>query len=83
MKRKHRRTLRAIYDVQANLDWSDIEGLFAELGAQKREHAGSRVRFRFPDGTRAVFHVPHPASETGRATVRAVMNVLKRMGVEP
>ena len=55
MKRKHRRTLAAIYNVQANLDWSDIEALFVELGADVRERAGSRVRFRFPDGTRAVF----------------------------
>ncbi len=83
MKRKHRRTLAAIYNVQANLDWSDIEALFVELGADVRERAGSRVRFRFPDGTRAVFHEPHPTSETGRATVRVVMNLLKRMGVEP
>ncbi len=83
MKRKHRRTLAAVYDVQANLDWSDIEALFAALGADKREQAGSRARFRFPDGTRAVFHVPHPTGETGRAVVRAVKNLLRRMGVEP
>ena len=83
MKRKHRRTLAAIYDVQANLDWADIEALFVELGADMRERAGSRVRVRFPDGTRAVFHEPHPTSETGLATVRAVMHLLKRMGVEP
>lgn len=37
----------------------------------------------FPDGTKAVFHEPHPTSETGRATVRQVMNLLKRMGIEP
>ena len=83
MKRKHRRTLAAIYKVQANLDWTDIEALFAELGAEMRERAGSRVRYRFPDGTRAVFHEPHPSTETGRATVREVMKLLKRMGVEP
>ena len=83
MRRKHRRTLAAIYDVQANLDWADIEALLVELGADLRERAGSRVRFRFPDGTRAVFHEPHPTRETGRATVRQVMNLLKRMGIEP
>ena len=80
MKRKHRRTLAAIYGVQANLDWEDIEALFVELGAEIRERAGSRVRYRFPDGTRAVFHEP---SRDGRAAVREVMNLLKRMGVEP
>jgi hypothetical protein len=83
MKRRHRRTLAAIYNVQTNLAWADIEALFVELGADMRERTGSRVRFRFPDGTRAVFHEPHPTSETGRATVREVMNLLKRMGVEP
>lgn len=83
MKRKHRRTLEAIYKVQTNLDWKDIESLFVELGAEVRERAGSRVRFRFPDGTRAVFHEPHPSSETKRATARAIMNLLKTMGVKP
>lgn len=83
MKRKHHRTLAAVYNVQANLDWTDIEALFSELGAEIRERAGSRIRYRFPDGTRAVFHTPHPSRETGRATVREVMNLLKRMGVEP
>ena len=47
MKRKHRRTVAAIYDVRANLDWADIEALFVELGADMRERAGSRVRFPF------------------------------------
>ena len=83
MKRKHRRTLAAIYNVQANIDWTDIEALFVDLGAEVRERSGSRVRFRFPDGTRAVFHEPHPSRETGRAAVREVMNLLRRMGVEP
>lgn len=83
LRRKHRRTLEAIYKVQKNLDWKDIEALFRELGAEVRERAGSRVRFRFPDGTRAVFHEPHPSGETGRATVRAIMSMLKTMGVKP
>ena len=83
MKRKHRRTLAAIYNVQANLDWTEIDALFIDLGAETRERTGSRVRYRFPDGTRAVFHEPHPSTETGRATVREVMNLLKRMGIEP
>ena len=83
LNRRHRRTLEAIYRVQANVDWQQIEALFIELGAEIRQRSGSRVRFRFPDGTRAVFHQPHPSSETGQATVRAIMNMLRRMGVEP
>lgn len=83
MKRKHRRTLAAIYNVQASIDWTDIEALFVDLGAEVRERSGSRVRYRFPDGTRAVLHEPHPSRETGRAAVREAMNLLRRMGVEP
>ncbi len=83
MKRKYRRTLEAIHRVQANIDWNDVEALFVELGAEMRERAGSRVRYRFPDGTRAVFHKPHPSNEMGRASVREIMNLLKRMGVKP
>ena len=72
MKRKHRRTLAAIYDVQANLDWADIEALFVELGADVRERAGSRVRFRFPDGTRrsSTNRTP-PARPAGRRCGRS------------
>jgi len=83
VNRRHRRTLEAIYRVQANLDWQQIEALFIELGAEVRQRSGSRVRFRFPDGTRAVFHQPHPSRETGQATVRSIMNVLRRMDIKP
>ena len=83
MKGKHRRTLESIYKVQTNLDWNDIESLLVELGAEVRDRAGSRVRFRFPDRTRAVFHEPRPSSETKRATVRVIMNLLKTMEVPP
>ena len=83
MNRRQRRTLEAIYRVQANLDWQQIEALFIELGAEIRQRSGSRMRFRFPDGTRAVFHRPHPSNEMGQGTVRAIMNLLRRMGVEP
>ena len=83
VNRRHRRTLEAIYRVQANLDWTEIEALFIELAAEIRQPAGSRVRFRFPDGMRAVFHQRHPSGETGRATVRAIMHLLRRMGIRP
>ena len=82
VRRKHRRTLEAISNVQADLDWNDIEALFVELEAEVKERAGSRVRYRFPDGTRAVFHRPHPSNRTGRATVRAIRGLLRRMGVQ-
>ncbi len=75
MRRKHRRSLEAISRFQANIDWKDIEALFVEFGAEVRQRAGSRVRYRFPDGTSAVFHRPHPSPRTVRATVPAIRNL--------
>ena len=72
MKRKHRRTLAAIYDVQANLDWSPIEGLFAELGADKREQAGLGCGFasRTEQGRCSMYRTP-PAKQDVRPYVRS------------
>ena len=43
---KHDRTLRAIFadPVRANINWSDVESLLSNLGAEITEGAGSRVR---------------------------------------
>ena len=45
MKRKHQKTLEAIFarPVSANVQWKDIEALFIGLGAEISEREGSRV----------------------------------------
>ena len=45
MRRRHRRTLEAIFahPISANIQWRDIEALFIELGAEISEREGSRV----------------------------------------
>ena len=84
MRRKHRRTLTAIFarPAQAGIKWADIEALFAACGAYVEERAGSRVYVELND-TAGHFHRPHPAKEAGKGTVDAVRRFLENAGMEP
>ena len=66
--------------VQATILWSDIEGLFAALGAELSEGSGSRRRVKL-NGVRAVFHCPHPQKTTGKGAVISVRKFLENAGV--
>ena len=81
---EHRKTLRAVYDepVRSNVPWSDVEKLFAALGAEITEGSGSRVRVAL-GGVRAVFHRPHPQRETGKGALRSVRRFLREAGHQP
>jgi hypothetical protein len=70
VKRRHRRTLEAIFaePTRASLACQDIESLFIALGAELSEGRGSRLRVAL-HGVRAVFHRPHPAKEASKAMV--------------
>ena len=84
MKRKHRKTLEAIFahPVSANIQWRDIEALFVDLGAEVSEREGSRVAVVFFGEVR-VFHRPHPSPNTDKGAVASIRNWLKQYGVEP
>lgn len=84
MRKKHRRTLDAIYaePTLANIRWTDIEALFAALNADISEGKGSRVRVAL-QGRKAVFHRPHPQKETNRSMVKSVRRFLQEAGVKP
>ena len=81
---KHRTTLVAIFadPVRANIAWRDIEALFVACGAEVSEGNGSRVRVAL-NGVRAVFHRPHPQTETDRGAVRSVRRFLAEAEVKP
>jgi len=66
--------------VQASIPWSDIEKLFIALGAKVSEGSGSRVRVNL-NGTRAVFHRPHPQKTTDKGAVNSVRRFLENAGV--
>lgn len=84
MDSKHRKTLEAIFEKpeRANILWRDIEALFLALGAEITEGNGSRLRVAL-NGSRAVFHRPHPRKETDKGTGKSVRRYLEAAGVKP
>lgn len=84
MKRKHQRTLEAIFSrpVSANARWADIEALFIELGGQVARREGSRVLVRLFDDRR-VFHRPHPEPTTDKGALESIRKWLEDHGVKP
>jgi hypothetical protein len=84
MKRKHQKTLDAIYarPVSANIQWRDIEALFVELGAEISEREGSRIAVVLFDEVR-VFHRPHPSPDTDKGAVASIRKWFEQHGVAP
>ena len=84
MKRKHQKTLDAIHArlVSANIQWRDIEALFAELGADISEREGSRIAVVLFDEVR-VFHRPHPSPDTDKGAVASIRKWFEQHGVAP
>jgi len=80
---KHRKTLELIFDnpVRSDVDWQKIERLLMALGAEISEGRGSRVRI-YLDGVRAVFHRPHPQSETDKGALKSIRRFLSEAGVK-
>ncbi len=82
VKAKHRKTLKAIYQVSGTIKWSAIETLLVAAGAEIEERAGSRVAVIL-EGQVHVFHRPHPSPEADKGAVRDVREMLEKAGIEP
>jgi hypothetical protein len=84
MKKKHRKTLGAIFKrpTQAGISWKDIESMLIALGASISEGRGSRVRLEL-NGEDAVFHRPHPEKETDKGAIASMRRFLENAGVRP
>ena len=84
MKRRHQRTLEALYahPTSANIAWKDVEALLLELGAEVSEREGSRIAVVLFSEVR-VFHRPHPSPHTDKGAVVAVRKWLEQHGVTP
>ena len=83
MRRKHARTLNAIFadPIQPGILWRDIETMLEALGAEVSERRGSRICISL-NGVDAVFHRPHPRKETDKGAVSSMRRFLKEAGVE-
>jgi hypothetical protein len=84
MRRKHQKTLEAVYarPTSANIRWAEIEALFLELGADISEREGSRIAVVLFNEVR-VFHRPHPSPDTDKGAVASVRKWLEQHGVRP
>ena len=84
MKRKHQKTVTAIFSdpVNGNMEWTRIEALLVALGCRVIEGDGSSVTFE-KDGIRAYFHRPHPVREALRYRIKDAREFLKKLGVKP
>ena len=84
MKRKHQRTLELIFahPTSANVQWKDVEALFAELSAEISEREGSRVAVVLFNEV-CVFHRPHPSPNTDKGAVASIRKWLEQHGVAP
>lgn len=84
MRRKHQRTLAAIYTrpTSANIKWNDIESLFEALGAEISEREGSRVEVFLFEEVR-IFHRPHPRPDTDKGAVASIRDWLESHEVTP
>lgn len=84
MNSKHQRTLEAIWaePVDGNLGWARIESLPKALGCRVVADAGSSVTFEWK-GTRVTFDRPQPGGEALRYRIRAIRELLGKMGHQP
>lgn len=84
MKRKHRRTLEAVFadPVSGTIVWADIESLLVAAGCNTIEGQGSRVRFVLGERI-LIIHRPHPQKEAKRYQVSDVRTFLNDAGVKP
>lgn len=84
MKRKHQKTLEAIFShpASANVQWKDIEALFIGLGAEISEREGSRVAVVLFGEVR-VFHRPHPSPNTDKGALASIRKWLEQHKVLP
>ncbi len=83
MRKKHRKTLAAIFmrPTQSGINRADIESLFVACGAYIEEREGYRVYIELNDVV-GHFHRPHPEKEARKGVVDSVRRFLKEAGIE-
>lgn len=82
LSKKHQKTLNSIFEnpIRSDVLWKDIESLLIALNAEISEGRGSRIRIHL-NNIRAVFHRPHPRSETDKGALKSMRRFLIEAGV--
>ncbi|QIW15607.1 HicA [Pasteurellaceae bacterium RH1A] len=74
--------LEKLAQAQATFNWSDLVTLLAQQGYEKREMAGSRVRFYNEKLDHTILlHKPHPENTIKGGALKSVKLALKQVGI--
>lgn len=84
MRRKHRKTLIAIFrhPTAPSAKWGDVLALLEACGAEFEEREGSRIAVHLNDDD-LTMHRPHPGNEIDKAAVASLRRFLARQGIKP
>ena len=84
---RHQRTLEQIFSepVSGTIRYEDVKNLLQSVGSNfsnKGKTSGARLSFTI-NGTKILLHKPHPGSEMGKATIKQLREILKKLGITP
>lgn len=84
MNKSHQKTLTLLFSrpVSGNVKWSKVRALLVALGVDISEREGSRVGLEL-QGRMLVLHKPHPSPDMNKASVEALRNWLRALGIAP
>ncbi|MCW9698428.1 MULTISPECIES: type II toxin-antitoxin system HicA family toxin [unclassified Avibacterium] len=79
---KSKKLLEKLTNAKNTFIWSDLLTLLAQLGYEKREMAGSRVRFYHAELNHLILlHKPHPENYIKGGALKSVKDGLKGVGL--
>lgn len=78
---KSEKLLDKLAHAKNTFAWKDLVVLLTQLGYDKQEMAGSRVRFfNATTGSLILLHRPHPENEIKAGALKSVKQTLKQEG---
>ncbi|MBE2895520.1 type II toxin-antitoxin system HicA family toxin [Pasteurellaceae bacterium HPA106] len=76
---KAEKLLLKLVQARSTFVWTDLVTLLTQLGYEKKEMAGSRVRFYHPKTTHLILlHKPHPENYIKGGALKSVKESLKQ-----
>lgn len=73
---KNDKRLDTLRQARSTMAWVDVLALLAQLGYEKQEMAGSRVRFTHPERPMILLHRPHPENHLRGGALKALKALL-------
>lgn len=78
---KSEKLLNKLFNTKSTFEWSDLVTLLVQLGYEKQERAGSRVRFYNSETQHMIhLHKPHPENQIKGGALKSVKEALRQEG---